>query len=217
MKKPHIKNPLLLAATLFAVIIIVVIIFWIIDMRKTAKLDILVAPKSAEIRVNNTRYSPGVIRLEPGRYTIEIRKDGFDSYSQTVDLVPDKTEKVYVQLRPSNGDYSWYARHPEETTYMTNIGDYLYDKRIEELKQKYPLMRKLPINIEYYSDNYTDYIKYSIGYELGNNSEVIIKIIDYTGGNLDAANRQITDRGFKLSDYLIEYIDKSGQQGWGHV
>ena len=73
---------------------------------------------------------------------------------------------------------------------------------------KYPLIQVLPINVEYFSDNYTSYTKYSITYSVSND-KVIINISDYSGGSHEKALKSISDRGYNLKDYTIEYKDLS--------
>ncbi len=78
-----------------------------------------------------------------------------------------------------------------------------------KLVEKYPLVAKLPINVEYYR-GYSEHIKYQISYRV-EDEEAIIVIHDYTGNNKEKAFGNIRSRGFNPEDYTIDYLDESGR------
>ena len=82
---------------------------------------------------------------------------------------------------------------------------------------KFPVIKKLPIRVEYYSDNYSIYTYYYIGYELKDDGDLIIKITDYTGGNYENALEKMKAEGVDLEKYTIEYNDESTSLFWGHA
>ena len=86
------------------------------------------------------------------------------------------------------------------------------------LRAKYPLITILPIEINEYVNNYSDYINYKITYnKSSDNSSVTILITDITGGNYDNAIKKITSLGYNPKDYTIEYNDQSLENYWPRV
>lgn len=86
------------------------------------------------------------------------------------------------------------------------------EKEDKELFAAYPIMKDLPIHIEYYVNGYGKYIRYDIESDLSYvDGEYSFKVIitDYSGDNFEAALKRITDLGYKLEDYEFEYIDES--------
>lgn len=84
------------------------------------------------------------------------------------------------------------------------------DQNSDSPTAKFPITNVLPVTVEYYSDNYSSYTKYFISYILkDDNTKIVLKITDYTGGNYDKALDKIRELGFDPSEYAIEYNDVS--------
>ena len=81
----------------------------------------------------------------------------------------------------------------------------------------FPVIKKLPIKVEYYSDDSSKYTYYYIGYELKDDESLIIKITDYTGGNYENALEKLKAEEIDLEKYTIEYSDESTSLQWGHA
>lgn len=82
--------------------------------------------------------------------------------------------------------------------------------------ERFPIMKILPIDIEYYVGGYGAYVHYTISSDFGYNEDedkqtFSVLISDYTGGNYEDALQKITDRGFNPKDYNIIYQDLSEQ------
>lgn len=95
------------------------------------------------------------------------------------------------------------------------------NERIEEINTEYPIMKDLPIKIDYFAGGYGKQTRYDIEgdlntYENGENTFKII-ITDYSGGNYEAALTRIRDLGYNPDDYTIEYTDLSQAMSWGYA
>ena len=84
-----------------------------------------------------------------------------------------------------------------------------------DVTTKFPVTQNLPYTVEYYSDNYTNYTKYELFYDVNvEMTELTIRIVDYTGGNYQNALEKIKSFGYDMDDFKIEYEDKSAQEYW---
>ncbi len=83
------------------------------------------------------------------------------------------------------------------------------DQYSDSSVEKFPITKQLPITVEYYSENYSSYTKYFIGYVLIDDEKIVLKITDYTGGNYDNAISKIKELGFDPNDYEIRYSNIS--------
>lgn len=121
---------------------------------------------------------------------------------------------------------SFYWSDDENNTYLSgntvNISCLskelsIYDFNCKDSQSKYnkileknPIINSLPIDVEYYSNNYNSYTKYLITYS-ENSDNIVINIEDYTGNNYEKALQSIKDRGYNPEDYHINYMDLSSK------
>jgi hypothetical protein len=70
-----------------------------------------------------------------------------------------------------------------------------------------PIIRVLPIEVSYYTPDFTEYTEYTISYEDSetNKDGFVLVITDKTGGNKDQALQMIRDKGFNPDDYEVVY------------
>lgn len=116
-----------------AIIIIVVCLLilvplglYLIDVFKTARVNIRVAPASSEITLNGKKYSNGEYKLYPGTYEIIISKSGFEEYKETIELKKDDIIDIYKCLKQNdveewNDPDSWYSNNKEDYSICWNI------------------------------------------------------------------------------------------------
>lgn len=116
----------------------------IINISKSSKLDILVAPSSAEIIINDQKYKNGSYRLYPGTYQIKIKQPEFKTYQKTIELKPNSSSKLYYALK-NQKDPNWYENHPEEQENLKTINDYQADQFQEKASQD-PIFKITPFN-----------------------------------------------------------------------
>lgn len=81
-------------------------------------------------------------------------------------------------------------------------------KKLNSLFEKQPALKKLPLTVEYYSDDYSKYTKYILSYELDDSEKgfsIIMK--DYTGDGTEAGFRKLKEMGIDLTGVKIIYQD----------
>ena len=80
--------------------------------------------------------------------------------------------------------------------------------KLNALYEKEPVLKKLPLTVEYYSDNYTKYTKYILSYQLDNSKRGFFIIMkDYTGEGAGAGFEKLREMGMDLTDVKIAYVD----------
>lgn len=80
--------------------------------------------------------------------------------------------------------------------------------KLNALFEKEPVLKKLPLKVEYYSDNYSKYTKYILSYELDNSEKGFFIIMkDYTGDGAEAGFEKLKEMGMDLTNVKIAYVD----------
>lgn len=211
------KIPLLIVSVILIIVLIIICAVVIIDKTtKTATIDLRFAPATATATINGKKYNNGTHNIEPGTYTIEIEQDGFIKTTETFIAEKDKTTKVFILLESETGDNWWLNDTTTDPMILGSIVAELANKKGEEFKEKNPIIKSLPIKIEYFSEDHSKYIKYTINYKLSEDKESFtLTITDYTGGNYNAALNNLKRRGYNPEDFKIEYIDSSSSSAWG--
>ncbi|MBO7718502.1 hypothetical protein J6S37_03355 [Candidatus Saccharibacteria bacterium] len=207
--KPKINlTKIIIIFTVIVLIIIGISAYFIIDnAQKTATISIFVAPKSADITLNDENYpNMSEIRVRPGDYSLSITKEGyFESYYEEFTILDNQTRSFFIALAPIDGT-NWYENHPDDSYTLDTIED---AKLVETNKNNianYPLLASLPITVEYYKTDST-YVYYVISYELYTGGTPTILVKDYSGNNYEDALDRVRLLGYNPDDYVIEYQD----------
>ena len=209
------KNPLktiIFSVSLFFLIIIGISIYFIIeDSQKTSSIELFVAPVSADITLNGQKFdNMKTHRIKPGEYHLSITKsDYFEDYSEDFTISPDEKKEIYLELKAlPNTD--WYKDHPNDSYSVDAIINHELTKNSEYLISKYPLLKSLPLKVEYYRNNAT-YIYYIISYTIESDNTPTIIIKDYSGNNYESAIERIKSMGFDPEEYNIKYEDRTAE------
>lgn len=201
------------------VLIIGVSVYFIVDdMAKTAKVKIVVSPSIATVKIDGKAYGTyGEFKVRPGEYTVEISAEGFEPKNGKLKAVENETVEIKTYLEIEEGN-NYYAEHPEDAVVLGDIKAAETLEKVEELKGEYPILEKLPLEIDYYTNDYAKRVKYTITYELNEDKDgFTIMIIDYTGGNYADAIAKLTARGADSEKYAIEYRDVTSESEWGRA
>ncbi|MBQ6410133.1 hypothetical protein IJI18_02670 [Candidatus Saccharibacteria bacterium] len=84
-------------------------------------------------------------------------------------------------------------------------------KKINELIEREPVLAELPLVVEYYSEDYSEYTKYIISYELDDSERGFYLIVkDYTGAGMVPALGKLTEMGMDTIGLELKYEDLTG-------
>ena len=84
-------------------------------------------------------------------------------------------------------------------------------------REKYPLIDILPLEINEYTNNYSEHLNYRLTYNINSDNSVTITITDISGGNYNNAIKKISNLGYNPNDYKFEYKDESSQNYWPRI
>lgn len=197
---------LIYVAVAGALVIIGVSAYFIIrNIQMNATLDLLVAPVSAEVKINGRTYNNGKHKFDPGTINVEITKEGFRAQNYTIDLPSNKTTKLYTYLVQNDGSLDWYINHQEDQMIMTMIGDAKADEEGKKYTEEFPAIQGLPIiYVDYLSGPYTDF-RVDGGKFPGCKKDFCIKITDTAGNGYEKALNMIRERGYDPDNYEVIY------------
>lgn len=200
------KQQKIILIILSCVILFGLIFTLIFYQTSLATVDLLVAPVSSKITINNKEYKNGQHKLTPGEYEVIISKEDFNTKTFKLSLKAGKTTNLHTFLDQTDGLETWYINHNEDDLIRTQIGDEQATKASEKYNKKYPIVSVLPLIYADYDDNY-NYTEYRIdgGKYDECKKEFCLKITDSTGGNEEKAKRFIQENGFDPNDYEIIY------------
>ncbi len=196
-----------LAVVGFVILTVLAVVLWLVDARRNAKLDILVAPSMAVVKIDGSVYEDGEHRFEPGVVSVEISAEGFTMQVTEIELRAGETASLYTYLVPADGSMQWYAENPEEDLLLSAVGDAIAERDAAELASRYPISTVLPIVVVEVDPESYDWTEYRIdcGSFKGCKSEFCVKITDTTGGNKEKALTKIREAGFDPADYQVLY------------
>lgn len=101
------------AAVIFVIAVIAILIAFIINIPKTATIEVIVAPSDAKILIGDKRYKNGTHKIEPGDYSIAVTRDNFSPYASEFSIEEGETKKLLVCLNEIDGN-TWYDEHKED-------------------------------------------------------------------------------------------------------
>ena len=213
------KKIKIIGIVMVAAIILVSAFFIIWNALHSATVNITVAPSIARIYIGGREYKNiGEYKLIPGEYDVRVEADGFVTKTGELVAAANETVDILLYLEPTEDNASWYDEHPQDALIVGDVKSNLATEDLQLLMKQNPILKQLPIEIDYYTNNYSRRIKYTISYVLlDNNSRFKIIITDETGGNYEDALDKLRARGVSPEDYEIEYKDISSEFEWGHA
>lgn len=212
------KRPIVVGVVLMLVLIVAVSVYFIVmDKINSATVNIIVAPTIAKVKIGDRVFkSMETYKIQPGEYMVEVSAEGFET--KTGNLVAVENESIDIQmfLDPTEENANWYEEHQEDALILGEVKNHYAIQAVQELSKDNPILDQLPIEIDYFTNNYAKRVKYTISYRLdGDNAGFVIVVTDYTGGNYEDALARLKARGVESGEYIIEYIDESTSLEWG--
>lgn len=88
----------------------------------SAKVEVLIAPKSAELYIDGKKYSNnGVFSVSPGEKEVIIKANGFQEYKQKKNFTKETTNYIYTWLDPTEENKNYYKEHADEQDLVETI------------------------------------------------------------------------------------------------
>lgn len=203
-KKPCSKGIVLVVSC--AVIILFTLVFSIVTLAMRhgkVKVGVYVAPRDAELYLNDVKIKNHKnIYLEPGEYHLSAKREHFEDLESDF-LVSKDLKYIATTMIASDSEGEEYINnHAAEYRKVEGYVGYIANKAGEIEREKYPIIKYLPINNKFYSISYS-YPDYK-GPTQDNGAPVIT--IKTDSSYLDVAVAKLkTFEGVSLIDYEIDF------------
>lgn len=185
---------------LIAISLIIITSFLYLNKNVTTGVNIVIVPADSKILLDGKVVPSGKNSAKPGKHTIEVKRENFDSNKQTVDVLSGQIKLVKVGLSSNNSNgKKWQEEHQKEYLELENIGDSNIQQNSATILKKYPLIANLPqdmsplFRIDYgISKKYPD-----------DQTKIAIYISSNNPTDKFAAIKKIYNMGYDPSDYEI--------------
>lgn len=165
-----------------------------------ARVELSIAPSGAELLINDKKMQPGTLYLEPGRYTITLRKAGFETRTeQRIISTANENLRIPMSLIPVSKDAEAEMKAKNDE-YLANeaIGGELAQAFGQEVREKNSIISYLPYRTSFYT----------IGYQNDSSDKSntsIIVTIDANEGDRAKAVAQIERWGYDATTMNIQF------------
>lgn len=185
-----------------------------IDMAKTAKINILVTPVDAVVKIDGRKYENGNHRVFPGKKHVEISHDGMESINFDVDCESGHIVAINRYLAGSNNDFSYYAKNGESYELLKLLADEKVADFINKEEQKLTISDLLPLSqTTMLSDNkyakdgmpYIETIISDATKDEKCNSSICLKIKTNSKDEESAAKSLLSKYGYEIADFEVYY------------
>lgn len=135
----------ILAIILPIVFIIIISITFYYFSINSSNIDILVAPKNAELYIDGKKYpNKGTFITTPGKKEVIIKADGFTEYKKDIIFYSRQNTLIHEMLNPDDSNKDYYSTHPEEANLYEQIYEEKFAKEIDQY-DKDPIFKITPV------------------------------------------------------------------------
>lgn len=176
-------------------------LFSITLYQRVGKVGIAVRtlPDDSAVLLNNTQTNSGVTYVEPGTYTVIVKKDGFANFQQTIAVAQNNPVTINAALIPvSDKAKDWVKKHESEYAQFTTAKETIREDNEAKIRNNNPITQKLPYRNLLYS------ISYRADETDPNGTSIIIEI-DTSRAYREAALFQIRKWNYDPTDFRIEF------------
>ena len=192
-QKKFFKASLVFFISLFIGFVVYSVTKYIINIDKTATIEVLVAPSDATLIIDNREFpTKATIKIKPGIYSVEIKKDGFVNYTGEINAIANQTVYLYEYLKDKDGNTNVSDENSEDALRIQQINDTTDELYYKAFVGDDPIWNITPIN-DYSSG-------YRISAEKNEENKTVINIFLYTCSK---------DRTEKLKQGALEYLKEN--------
>lgn len=208
------KVKVLIGASIGAVILILAVSlgFLIHSVIYSARVSIMVAPSIAVVKIGESEYPvSGEFELQPGEYAVKVSAKGFATKTGKLTVKDGETVDLKLYLESSDeSTTNWYEENEGDSLIVGEIQNIEEMKKLDSLLEREPVLSKLPVTVEYYSDDYSEYTKYTISYAQNDSERGFYLIMkDYTGAKVGALVKKLQEMGMDTVGLEVKYEDLS--------
>lgn len=124
--------------------IITFIIFFYFSTN-SAGIDILVAPKNAELYIDGKKYpNRGNFHTTPGKKEVIIKAPGFKEYKKDLFFTANESTFIYEMLEPDESNQDYFSKNPDAANLYEQIYEEKFAKEIDQY-DKDPIFKITPV------------------------------------------------------------------------
>lgn len=166
----------------------------------TASIEIDVAPAGAKVTINGKGTKGGIVKVAPGKYTVQAERAGFATIREDFVLAAGQSGYFgYALVSNSPETADWYSKHPDDQRTAERVSGRRLDNAAQSAENSAPIIKLLP----YIGPGFSYRIDYG-GDPDGGDKPAIYITSDTKQGRTDALN-WIKSKGFNPGDYKIVY------------
>ncbi|MDR3297881.1 MAG: hypothetical protein LBT19_00670 [Candidatus Nomurabacteria bacterium] len=151
------KQQKIIGGVIIAVFILIICIalFTLISRIGKIAVQVKVAPFDAALYLNGTKVkNDGVNYISPGTYTLTAEREHFEALTEVV-VISEKNSYILGKLTPGDEEGEEIANERiKDYLAVEGVMGGLANKEGEEIKEKWPILKYLPINNKFYSISY---------------------------------------------------------------
>lgn len=111
----------------------------------TAKVKILIAPKTAELYIDGKKYkNSDITTLIPGEKQVIIKASGFKEYNKKINFSKEKTTLIYEWLEPTDDNKDYYDKNEDELQLRETIEQSGFSIELDEYNND-PIFKVTPV------------------------------------------------------------------------
>lgn len=152
---------LLIAAIVLILLVLVGGFVSIVNKSSKTRLEITVAPSSAQFFIDGRKAATGTQYLATGKHVLKARLTGFDGYSRTVQIDKNMKNKTFnILLTPNTAaGQNYLDDNPALQLEREGLGGLLFGENGRKVTEKYQFLSKLPLVRQRFSVNYGDAVQ----------------------------------------------------------
>lgn len=169
-------------------------IFYYVRQLSNVSVTVSIVPSDAKITFNGDKSHGGTVWLKPGKYLVEVSKEGFETHKTEVEIFGGNT--IVASLLPASPQAKeWFDKNYDKYKKQENLTNHLSDMNMNAMMEKYSsLSDELPISLP----------SFNIEYRVEENTEPTIYIDSYIGSRNDALAK-LYEVGIDPANYNVVF------------
>ena len=111
----------------------------------SAKIEILVEPKNAELYIDGKKYpNKGNFHTTPGKKEVTIKSPGFKEYKKDLFFTANISTFIYEMLEPDESNQDYFSKNPDAANLQEEIYEEKLSKEIDQYN-KDPIFNVTPV------------------------------------------------------------------------
>lgn len=111
----------------------------------SAKIEILVEPKNAELYIDGKKYpNKGNFHTTPGKKEVTIKAPGFKEYKKDLFFTANISTFIYEMLEPDESNQDYFSKNPDAANLQEEIYEEKLSKEIDQYN-KDPIFNVTPV------------------------------------------------------------------------